>query len=127
MRSGHRFPEPLAELRRMPCASATVLHPGSNLRSRRDAPSRRTGLSSSTLTSARAFPVFLRRGGRPRFVGAVREGELGGRAAAGGCSADAAVVTARRSATVFTGFAARIEAAHGIQPGWTAWLTEDTI
>src|SRR6218665_2833842 len=93
MRSGHRFPEPLAELRRMPCASATVLHPGSNLRSRRDAPSRRTGLSSSTLTSARAVPVFLRRGG----------------------------------GMVFTGFAAGMEAAHGIQPGWTAWLTVDTI
>jgi len=58
---------------------------------------------------------------------ALAEGELAGHAAAGGCSADAAVVTARRSATVFTGFAARIEAAHGIQPGWTAWLTEDTI
>ena len=37
------------------------------------------------------------------------------------------MATALKSRATFTDFAARIEAAHGIRPGWTAWLHEDTL
>lgn len=54
---------------------------------------------------------------------AIAEGEIAG-AVAAGSKADAA---ARRRRRVFTGFAARIEAAHGIGAGWSSWLEPDTI
>jgi NADPH-dependent 2,4-dienoyl-CoA reductase/sulfur reductase-like enzyme len=58
---------------------------------------------------------------------ALAEGALAGHYAAGGSPGDPAVRAARTRRRVFTGFAARIEAAHGIRPGWTAWLDDTTI
>lgn len=55
---------------------------------------------------------------------ALAEGEIAGRSAAGASGTTAAL---ERRKTVFTRFAARIEAAHGIRRGWPAWLTESTI
>lgn len=39
----------------------------------------------------------------------------------------AALASAVRRRTVFSGFAHRIEAAHGIRPGWTGWLEDSTV
>lgn len=61
---------------------------------------------------------------------ALAEGEIAGRHAgdaAGAARAAGATASARRRRRVFTGFAKRIEAAHGIQPGWMGWLTDSTI
>jgi D-hydroxyproline dehydrogenase subunit alpha len=58
---------------------------------------------------------------------ALAEGQLAGHAAAGGRVSDAPVRVALRRREVFRGFAARIEAAHGIRSGWWDWLTDDTI
>lgn len=55
---------------------------------------------------------------------ALAEGEVAGHHAAGVSSAPASAVRRRR---VFTGFARRIEAAHGIRPGWTGWLEDSTV
>lgn len=55
---------------------------------------------------------------------AIAEGEIAGRHAGGALGGAA---SARRRRRVFTGFAKRIEAAHGIKPGWAGWLTEPTI
>jgi glycine/D-amino acid oxidase-like deaminating enzyme len=41
-----------------------------------------------------------------------------------GATATPAEVRAR---TVYTRFAVRLEAAHGIRPGWTRWLDDDTV
>jgi NADPH-dependent 2,4-dienoyl-CoA reductase/sulfur reductase-like enzyme len=54
---------------------------------------------------------------------AVAEGRLAGTAAAGG-TADRSHYQDR---SVYAGFAARIEAAHGIRPGWAQWLGDDTV
>lgn len=54
---------------------------------------------------------------------ALAEGEIAGHAAAGSAAPHAAI----RRRRVFTGFAHRIEAAHGIRSGWTNWLTESTL
>ncbi|GAA2042918.1 FAD/NAD(P)-binding oxidoreductase [Agromyces tropicus] len=54
---------------------------------------------------------------------ALAEGAIAG-AAAAGAEPDRAAVR-RRAA--FTGFAARIPAAHGIRPGWRDWLDDDTL
>jgi D-hydroxyproline dehydrogenase subunit alpha len=58
---------------------------------------------------------------------ALAEGQLAGHAAAGGRVSEASVRVASRRREVFRGFAARIEAAHGIRSGWRNWLTDDTI
>ncbi|WP_127794644.1 FAD-dependent oxidoreductase [Agromyces sp. LHK192] len=58
---------------------------------------------------------------------ALAEGTLAGHAAAGGASDDPAVSRAVRARRTFDDFAARIERAHGIRPGWTAWLRDDTL
>lgn len=58
---------------------------------------------------------------------ALAEGSIAGHAAAGGTSADVALRTQLRRRRVFRGFAARIEAAHGIRSGWREWLSNDTI
>ena len=58
---------------------------------------------------------------------ALAEGQIAGYAAAGGEAADRELRVAVRRRRVFRGFAARIEAAHGIRSGWRAWLTEDTV
>ena len=54
---------------------------------------------------------------------ALAEGVVAGRGAAGGVASGAELrrLAARR------GFAARLEAAHGIRPGWAGWVTDDTI
>ncbi|MEV6011397.1 FAD/NAD(P)-binding oxidoreductase [Streptomyces sp. NPDC051976] len=57
---------------------------------------------------------------------ALAEGALAGHCAAGGTPGDPVVRAAAGRRRVFTGFAARIEAAHGIRPGWTAWLDDTT-
>lgn len=54
---------------------------------------------------------------------ALAEGEIAGYAAAQGPIPK----SARRRRAVFTGFAQRIEAAHGIRAGWTGWLDEETV
>ena len=58
---------------------------------------------------------------------ALAEGDIAGHVAAGGGLADAAVRASVRRRRVFRGFAARIEAAHGIRSGWRGWLTDDTV
>ncbi|MFF2371879.1 FAD-dependent oxidoreductase [Agromyces sp. NPDC058110] len=58
---------------------------------------------------------------------ALAEGEIAGHVAAGGSYRDSDLAEAVGARRTFTGFAARIEAAHGIRPGWTAWLDDDTI
>ena len=58
---------------------------------------------------------------------ALAEGAVAGHCAAGGDASDAAVGRAQRARAVFSGFADRIEAAHGIQPGWQEWVTDETI
>ncbi|MDR5701566.1 FAD/NAD(P)-binding oxidoreductase [Agromyces aerolatus] len=55
------------------------------------------------------------------------EGTIAGHVAAGGATNDAAIARAVRDRATFTDFATRIEAAHGIRPGWTAWLEDDTL
>ncbi|QTX06166.1 FAD-dependent oxidoreductase [Agromyces archimandritae] len=58
---------------------------------------------------------------------ALAEGRIAGHVAAGGAPGDAALTQARRRRAVMQGFAGRIEAAHGIRPGWTGWLRDDTV
>lgn len=55
---------------------------------------------------------------------ALAEGELAGHSAAGGTEALPSALRRRRT---FTGFARRIEAAHGIRSGWTSWLDDSTV
>ena len=54
---------------------------------------------------------------------ALAEGAIAGHSAAAG---HGELRGERRRRRVFTGFARRIEAAHGVRPGWMAWLTEET-
>jgi NADPH-dependent 2,4-dienoyl-CoA reductase/sulfur reductase-like enzyme len=54
---------------------------------------------------------------------ALAEGTVAGAAAAGA----AATRAQRRERVVHGRFAARLEAAHGIRPGWTEWLDDDTV
>ncbi|MFB7599359.1 NAD(P)/FAD-dependent oxidoreductase [Streptomyces sp. NPDC056160] len=54
---------------------------------------------------------------------ALAEGEIAGAVAAGGVPAPGAV----RERAVFREFAARLAAAHGIRPGWRAWVDDDTV
>ncbi|WP_411719909.1 FAD-dependent oxidoreductase [Mycetocola sp.] len=56
---------------------------------------------------------------------ALAEGALAGHAAAGGQPSDLPGEVRKRR--VYAGFARRIEAAHGIRPGWPAMVTDDTI
>ena len=59
---------------------------------------------------------------------ALAEGAIAGNAAAdGGARVDRAVRLALRQRRVFRGFAARIEAAHGIRGGWIEAVTPETI
>ncbi|GAB3135444.1 NAD(P)/FAD-dependent oxidoreductase [Marisediminicola antarctica] len=58
---------------------------------------------------------------------ALAEGEVAGHVAAGGAASDPSVGGAVRRRRVFASFARRIEAAHGIRPGWPAMLESDTI
>lgn len=54
---------------------------------------------------------------------ALAEGEIAGTSAAGGEPAPGAV----HERAVFRKFAARLAAAHGIRPGWHAWVDDDTV
>ena len=56
---------------------------------------------------------------------ALVEGRIAGHLAAGGDRSATAAARRRRRAT--TDLAGRIEAAHGIRPGWTSWLRDDTV
>ncbi|MBT2517442.1 FAD-dependent oxidoreductase [Streptomyces sp. ISL-90] len=58
---------------------------------------------------------------------ALAEGAIAGHCAAGGRADEAAVRAASAARRTSAAFAARLEAAHGIRPGWTAWLADDTI
>lgn len=59
---------------------------------------------------------------------ALAEGAVAGHAAAGGeADGTRADRAARRTRRRADGFAARIQAAHGTRPGWTGWLTDDTV
>lgn len=65
---------------------------------------------------------------------ALAEGEIAGLHAASHAAegfeaggSGSALRSARRRRTVFTGFAHRIESAHGIRPGWTGWLEDSTV
>lgn len=55
---------------------------------------------------------------------ALAEGGIAGHYAAGASGTNRSL---ERKRAVFAGFAARIEAAHGIRGGWPAWLSESTI
>jgi NADPH-dependent 2,4-dienoyl-CoA reductase/sulfur reductase-like enzyme len=54
---------------------------------------------------------------------ALAEGAVAGAAAAGATATPAEL----RARTVHTRFAVRLEAAHGIRPGWIRWLDDDTV
>jgi NAD(P)H-nitrite reductase large subunit len=58
---------------------------------------------------------------------ALAEGAIAGHAAAGGAAGDRELRPTVRKRRTFRGFAARIEAAHGIRSGWPEMLTPDTI
>ena len=58
---------------------------------------------------------------------AMAEGAIAGHVAAGGAVADDRLRRAVRRRRTFRGFAARIEAAHGIRSGWPEMLTPDTV
>jgi len=58
---------------------------------------------------------------------ALAEGRLAGHCAAGGSPRDPEVRGAVRRRATFADFSVRIEAAHGIRPGWTSWLDDDTL
>jgi NADPH-dependent 2,4-dienoyl-CoA reductase/sulfur reductase-like enzyme len=58
---------------------------------------------------------------------ALAEGAIAGHAAAGGSVGDAEVRASVQKRRTFRGFAARMEAAHGIRPGWPEMLTPATI
>ncbi|MFJ3407785.1 FAD-dependent oxidoreductase [Promicromonospora sp. NPDC090134] len=58
---------------------------------------------------------------------ALAEGAVAGTAAAGGDLRAAGAARAGRAAGRSRGFAARIEAAHGIRGGWVRWLRDDTV
>lgn len=55
---------------------------------------------------------------------ALAEGGIAGHHAGGASGTNPSL---ERKRAVFSGFAARIEAAHGIRLGWPAWLSEETI
>lgn len=57
---------------------------------------------------------------------AMAEGEIAGFCAANVHTAPTLASVLRRR-RVFTGFAHRIEAAHGIRAGWTGWLSDETV
>ena len=57
---------------------------------------------------------------------AMAEGAVAGHCAAGGGPADPAVSAAVSRRRTFTRFATRLEAAHGVRPGWVGWLDETT-
>lgn len=57
---------------------------------------------------------------------AATEGTVAGHCAAGGALADLVPGTVRRRET-YREFAARMHSAHAIQPGWTDWLTPETV
>jgi hypothetical protein len=52
---------------------------------------------------------------------------VAGTAAAGGDTGAGAARAAGRARSRARGFAARIEAAHGIRGGWVGWLRDDTV
>lgn len=58
---------------------------------------------------------------------ALAEGAIAGHAAAGGSVGDAELRASVQKRRTFRGFAARMEAAHGIRPGWPEMLTPATI
>ncbi len=58
---------------------------------------------------------------------ALAEGTLAGHVAAGGSLDDRGVRGARRTRKRMSGFAARIEAAHGIGSGWSDWVDDETL
>lgn len=58
---------------------------------------------------------------------ALAEGEIAGYRAAGALAADPRVRAAAARRVRLRAFARRLETAHGIRPGWTAWLTDDTV
>ena len=58
---------------------------------------------------------------------ALAEGAVAGTAAAGGDTGAGPARAAGRTRTRARGFAARIEAAHGIRGGWVGWLRDDTV
>ncbi|MGW2094988.1 FAD-dependent oxidoreductase [Promicromonospora sukumoe] len=58
---------------------------------------------------------------------ALAEGAVAGTAAAGGDLGSGAAARAGRARDHARGFAARIEAAHGIRGGWVRWLRDDTV
>ncbi|WP_375001304.1 FAD-dependent oxidoreductase [Aeromicrobium sp. CTD01-1L150] len=59
--------------------------------------------------------------------GALAEGTVAGHCAAGGADSDREIRAAVRRRDTFGYFGTRLETAHGIRPGWTGWLTEDTV
>jgi NADPH-dependent 2,4-dienoyl-CoA reductase/sulfur reductase-like enzyme len=58
---------------------------------------------------------------------ALAEGAIAGHAAAGGVAGAAVLRSSVRKRRTFVAFAARIEEAHGIRPGWPEMLTPETI
>jgi NADPH-dependent 2,4-dienoyl-CoA reductase/sulfur reductase-like enzyme len=58
---------------------------------------------------------------------ALAEGVIAGHAAAGGAPDDPVLQPSVRSRRAFRRFASRIEAAHGIRPGWPEMLTPETV
>lgn len=57
---------------------------------------------------------------------ALASGEIAGWVAGGGGAADWELTSAVKARDTALAMAARLEAAHGIRPGWTEWLTPET-
>lgn len=58
---------------------------------------------------------------------ALAEGAIAGHCAAGGDVRAASIAKSVAARRTFTDFAGRIEAAHGIRPGWHRWMHDDTV
>ncbi|NEE03350.1 NAD(P)/FAD-dependent oxidoreductase [Phytoactinopolyspora halotolerans] len=58
---------------------------------------------------------------------ALAEGTIAGHCAAGGSATDDVLRRPLRARSIYQEFAQRMHAAHSVRPGWTGWLTDDTV
>ncbi|GAA4715361.1 FAD-dependent oxidoreductase [Promicromonospora umidemergens] len=91
------------------------------------APSRFVVVDDSQATSVPGVWAAGELTGSGDAEAALAEGAVAGTAAAGGDTGAAAARRAVRARDRARGFAARIEAAHGVGGGWTGWLRDDTV
>ncbi len=58
---------------------------------------------------------------------ALAQGAVAGHCAAGGLPGDRTIAAAVRARATYSEFAARLDKAHGITPGWVDWLQDQTL